>query len=212
MAGDPVTEPDHSLDARSPAAPPRDQDGDLSRPAVQASRTVFTNEWLRLREDALVRADGFASRYAVVAKPDFVVVVPVADGGLWLVEQHRHPVGGRYWELPQGSVTERPLPPPEVMAATELREETGLRAGRLQVLGYLFTASGMTTQGYHVVLATDLTAGPAELEPVEADLVSAWFPRSDVDTMIADGTIRDAHSIAALALLDRHPAAAAESR
>lgn len=169
---------------------------------------MFANEWLRLREDALLRPDGFANRYAVVAKPDFVVVVPVEDGGLWLVEQHRHPVGGRYWELPQGGVAERPLPLPEVMAATELREETGFRAGRLEVLGYLFTASGMTTQGYHIVLATDLTPGAAELEPVEADLVSAWFARADVETMVADGRIRDAHTVAALALLDRHQAAA----
>jgi 8-oxo-dGTP pyrophosphatase MutT (NUDIX family) len=169
-----------------------------------ASREVYRNRWTRVREDRLERADGSTGIYGVVEKPDFVVVLPWDGGGYWLVEQYRHPVGGRHWEFPQGSVTSRPLPPPAELAAVELREETGLVAGRMEVLGYLFTSYGTSSQGYHVVLATDLVRGPADLEPEEADLVSAWFPAAEVEAMIADGRVRDAHSVAALALLDRH--------
>jgi 8-oxo-dGTP pyrophosphatase MutT (NUDIX family) len=203
VAGEPPRRPaQNHHDARSPAAPRRDPPADA--PHVAASREVYRNPWTRVREDQLVRPDGSAGLYGVVEKPDFVVVLPYEDGGYWLVEQYRHPVGGRYWEFPQGSVATRPLPPPAEVAAIELREETGLVAGRLEVLGYLFAAYGTSSQGYHVVLATDLVRGPAALEPEEADLVSAWFPIADVEAMIADGRMRDAHSLAALALLDRH--------
>ena len=55
---------------------------------------------MRVREDTIRRRDGSTGIYGVVAKPDFVVIVPVEDDGrVHLVEQYRYPVKGRYWEL-----------------------------------------------------------------------------------------------------------------
>lgn len=68
------------------------------------SRVVYENRWMRVREDAVRRRDGSDGIYGVVEKPDFVVIVPMEeDGRLHLVQQFRYPVGGRYWEFPQGS-------------------------------------------------------------------------------------------------------------
>ena len=68
-----------------------------------ASRIVYENRWMRVREDAIRRRDGSAGIYGVVEKADFVVVVPVeADGSIHLVQQFRYPVGARFWEFPQG--------------------------------------------------------------------------------------------------------------
>ncbi|MFF3500665.1 hypothetical protein [Streptomyces sp. NPDC003247] len=39
-------------------------------------------------------------------KPDFVLVVPRERDGFHLVEQYRYPVGGRFWEFPQGALAE----------------------------------------------------------------------------------------------------------
>jgi 8-oxo-dGTP pyrophosphatase MutT (NUDIX family) len=135
-------------------------------------------------------------------KPDFAVVVPLeSDGRLHLVQQFRYPVGGRYWELPQGSWEQRPAADPLEVARGELREETGLEATEMVHAGHLFEAYGHATQGYHVFLATGLLPGEAAREHEEQDLVTRSFPLAEVERMIRDGEIRDAATVAALGLL-----------
>ena len=61
------------------------------------TRIVYENRWMRVREDTIRRQDGSAGIYGIVEKPDFVVVAPVEDNGrLYLVDQYRYPVKGRY--------------------------------------------------------------------------------------------------------------------
>ena len=69
------------------------------------SREVYRNPWIRVREDAVERADGSAGVYSVVEKPHFALVLPYERDGFWLVEQFRYPVGRRAWEFPQGTWT-----------------------------------------------------------------------------------------------------------
>ena len=72
---------------------------------------------------------------------------------LWLVEQYRHPVGDALLELPQGAWDDRPDAPAEELARGELAEETGLRAGRMERLGRMFFAYGISDQRFDVWLA-----------------------------------------------------------
>ena len=168
-----------------------------------ASRVVYANPWMTVREDEIERADGSAGVYGVVDKPDFALVLPYEDGGLHLVEQYRYPVRQRLWELPQG-VWGGPDADPLEVAAHELAEETGLRAGRLTVLGRLHEAYGMSSQAFHVVLAEDLTRGEPSPEPEEVGLVSAFFRLAEVWSLVDTGRLTDAPTVAALALLERH--------
>lgn len=63
------------------------------------------------------------------------------DGlGVWLVEQYRYTLGRRVWELPQGAYDQGRDLAPEDLARRELREETGLRAGRVDKLAQLSVA------------------------------------------------------------------------
>lgn len=168
-----------------------------------ASEVVYANRWMTVREDKTLRHDGVEGVYGVVEKPDFALVVPYADGGFHLVEQYRYPVKGRYWEFPQGSWETKPDADPMAVARGELAEETGLRAGSMTHLGHLFEAYGYCNQGFHVVLATELTAGEPDLEESEAGLISRWFPEAQLWELIAEGRFKDAPSIAALALFQR---------
>ncbi len=166
-----------------------------------ASRTVYANRWLTLREDDIQRPDGSTGIYSVIDKPDFALVIPAERGGFHLVEQYRYPVGGRYWEFPQGA-----FPPGAdggllALARAELAEETGLRAGRFDRLGYLHCAYGMSSQGFAVYLATELAAGPTAREHEEQDMRSRWFARDEFDDMILAGSITDDSTLAAYALL-----------
>jgi ADP-ribose pyrophosphatase len=165
------------------------------------SRIVYENRWMRVREDAIERRDGSRGVYGVVEKADFVVIVPVDDDRLYLVEQYRYPVRARRWEFPQGSWEHAPGVDPLTVAEAELREETGLRAGAVTHVGHLHSAYGYSTQGFHVFLATDLAAGEPERALEEQDLVARAFGRGEFERMVREGAITDAATVAAYTLV-----------
>lgn len=169
---------------------------------VTASKVVYENRWMRVREDETVLPDGSPGLYAVVEKPPAAVVVPFDedDRAIWLVEQYRHPVGGRYWELPMGAADDDHSLPPEDVARAELAEETGLRAGRMDKLGRLFFAYGLMDQPFDVWAARDLVAGEQALEHTEQGLEFARFGVDEVRSMVREGAIRDSPTVAALGL------------
>ncbi|MCO7221009.1 NUDIX hydrolase [Klenkia sp. PcliD-1-E] len=166
-----------------------------------SSREVYRNPWTRVREDVVVRDDGSTGVYGVVEKPDFALVIAAEDDGFWLVEQHRHPVGRRCWEFPQGTWSHGASGTPEDLARAELAEETGLRAADLRHLGHLDVTPGLSTQEFDVWLATGLTPGPTAREATEADMVHAFVPEAELVARIRSGGFTDAPSLAGYALL-----------
>ncbi|AMO62851.1 NTP pyrophosphohydrolase [Mycolicibacterium phlei] len=166
-----------------------------------ASREVYRNPWMTLREDDIRRPDGTGGVYAVVDKPTYALVIAMDGDRIRLVEQYRYPLGARRWEFPQGTAPGGDAHPPAELAARELREETGLRASHFEPLGQLDVAPGLSSQRGWVFLATGITEGEHERELEEQDMHSEWFTRTEVERMIRDGVITDAQSVAAWALL-----------
>ncbi|WP_370333454.1 NUDIX domain-containing protein [Mycolicibacterium hippocampi] len=172
---------------------------------TEASREVYRNNWLTMREDDIRRPDGSSGIYAVVDKPTYALVIPRDSGPggdrFHLVEQFRYPLGLRRWEFPQGTAPDRMDLDGTELAARELREETGLRAESMTELGLLDVAPGMSSQRGRVFLATGITEGDHDREHEEQDMRSAWFTRVEVEQMMCDGVITDAQSIAAWTLM-----------
>ncbi|MCP2260335.1 ADP-ribose pyrophosphatase YjhB, NUDIX family [Streptoalloteichus tenebrarius] len=169
-----------------------------------ASREVYANPWMTVREDVIRRPDGSTGIYGVIDKPTYALVIPLDGDRLQLVEQFRYPLGMRRWEFPQGTAPERARLDPAALAARELREETGLTAGRMVELGLIDCAAGTSSQRGHAYLATDLTVGEPEREPEEQDMRTGWFTRAEFEDMARRGEITDAQSLAAYALLLLH--------
>ena len=161
-----------------------------------SSRVVYENPWISVREDVIERADGSPGIYSVVDKGNYAVVVPFENDGFWLVEQYRYPMGERSWEFPMGTYPDRRMGDPLELARRELLEETGLSAGRWELLGELWCVPGFSSQAGHVYLATDLVPGELDREHEEQDMRHGWFSRPDLEKMLRDGTIKDAQSIA----------------
>jgi ADP-ribose pyrophosphatase len=174
----------------------------MPKPEIRTigSTVVYKNRWMTVREDSIVRADGSQGLYGVVEKPDFAVIAAVRDGHVYLVEQHRYPVGARFWELPQGS-WESDKADALTLAKAELREETGLVAASMVHAGRLFLGYGYSTQAYDLFLASELEQQDAQLEAEEQGLVAKAFEIRAVEEMIRDGTIKDATTVAAFGLL-----------
>jgi ADP-ribose pyrophosphatase len=164
------------------------------------SKIVYQNKWMRVREDKIQRSSGAEGIFGVVEKTDFVVIIPISDGYIHLVEQYRYPVQARFWELPQGSWEENADADPLVVAAGELREETGLIAGKIIYVGHQFLAYGYSGQGYRIYLATDLHLKPTELDAEEEGLITQKFSLEEFETMIKNETIKDATTVNAYSL------------
>lgn len=165
------------------------------------SEQVYVSPWMSVREDRVRWPDGSTGRYSVVDAADCALVIPVDGSRIHLVEQYRYPLAARCWEFPSGSA-DQPLDTDMAGTATrELREETGLVASNVTRLGTLDVMPSTLNQRCAVFLATGLTQLPPRREPAEHDMRSAWFDRADIERMIADGTIADAKTVAAYALL-----------
>jgi 8-oxo-dGTP pyrophosphatase MutT (NUDIX family) len=168
------------------------------------SRQVYANAWMTVREDAVRFADGSDGIYGVIDKPTYALIIPRDGDRLHLVEQFRYPVGHRRWEFPQGTAPDRADVDPAELAVRELAEETGLRAGRMERIGSLDVAPGMSSQRGHVFLATALTEGPAAREPSEQDMRTAWFTLAEFEHLARSGELTDSQSLAAYLLLQLH--------
>lgn len=164
-----------------------------------ASREVYRNHWMRLREDDILRSNGQKGIYGVVEKDDSAIILPLDAGRVWLVEQFRYTIQERALELPQGG-WEMEIDNPEELARGELKEELGLDAAEMTHLGTLWIAYGFTRQRQHVFLATGLTQTAEQPDAEEHDLAVRSVTVDEFEQMMLDGTIRDNCTLSAWAL------------
>jgi 8-oxo-dGTP pyrophosphatase MutT (NUDIX family) len=167
--------------------------------ATLASREVYRNRWMRVREDEILRSNGQKGLYGVVEKDDSAIILPIDEGHIWLVEQFRYTIQERALELPQGG-WEMDVEFPEELARGELREETGLVAAQMTRLGELWIAYGFTRQRQHVFLATGLTQSERHPDAEEHDLTVRPVAVEEFERMMLEGTIRDNCTLSAWGL------------
>lgn len=165
-----------------------------------ASREVYRNRWMSVREDEILRSNGQKGIYGVVDKPDAAIILPVDGDRVWLVEQFRYTIQERALELPQGSWEEDATASAEELARGELQEETGLHAAKMTLLGTLWIAYGFLRQQQHVFLARDLSPIGNDPDAEEHDLTLHSVPIREFEAMMLDGRIRDSCTIAAWGL------------
>jgi len=115
-----------------------------------------------------------------------------------LVRQHRPAVGEDLLELPAGTI--EPGESPDACARRELAEELGMAASRWTPLAQCYSSPGFCTELIHLYLAEGLT--PAQGQPDEDEAITVErLPLAEAPARVADGTIRDAKSVAGLMLV-----------
>jgi 8-oxo-dGTP pyrophosphatase MutT (NUDIX family) len=160
------------------------------------TRTAYENRWIRVREDQVVRPDGSDGVYGVVEvrQPAVFVVALTSADEVVLVTVDRHTTGLSV-EVPAGGTDgEDPL----IAAQRELLEETGYRATEWVQLGSMQALNGICEAPEHVFLARGLTSSDATGHHEEgiSDVRAVPFP--EVLAMVANGTITDGETVAAL--------------
>ena len=162
-----------------------------------SSREVYENNWIRLREDNVIRPDGEQGIYGVVHFRHIAVGVLAVDENdyIYLVGQYRYTLDRYSWEIPEGGCreTEDPLS----AARRELEEETGLRAESWKQLGEAHLSNSVTDERAVWYLAEGLTQGEHSPEGTEK-LEVRRVPFSGALEMVLGGEITDALSMLAI--------------
>ena len=161
-----------------------------------ASREIYRNDWMRLREDNVITPGGKTGIYGVVETSPAIGIVPLDEHlHTFLVGQYRYPLKTYSWEIPEGGA--EPGETNLAAAKRELKEETGLLAGKWTKLGSLYTSNSITNEIGYVFLAEDLTYGAAQPEHTE-DLMIKRLPFSKAYQMVLNYTIKDALAVIGL--------------
>jgi 8-oxo-dGTP pyrophosphatase MutT (NUDIX family) len=162
-----------------------------------SSRTAYQNEWLRVREDEVLRPDGNPGIYGVVEiRPSVGILAFNAAGEIALVGQWRYTIERYSWEIVRGGSSEGETDM-QAIAERELREEAGLIAGKWSKLAALDVCNGVTTDVQHIFVAKDLEFVGTEQEPVE-EIVTEWHPFDRAIRMVLNGEITEVCSVAAI--------------
>jgi len=136
--------------------------------------------------------------YDLVRHNPSVTVLPLDDKGrLLFVRQFRLGAGGDLLELPAGVM--EPGEEPLDCAAREIREETGLSAGKLELLGDFYLAPGYCDEHMYVFLATDLLPDPLEQDEDEFLEIEA-IPAAEALKLARENRIQDSKTLASLLL------------
>ncbi len=163
---------------------------------VTHNETVYRGHVFSVRQDFLRLPNGNQAQIDVLVHNDSVTILPVDEQGqVWFIRQYRQPIGKFLLELPAG-VSETGEDP-QTSAQRELREETGMAAGRLQKLGSFYLAPGYSTEFMHIFLARDLYPSPLPGdvdEIIEVEKVSAGEAHQPAET----GKLEDSKSLIAL--------------
>lgn len=138
-----------------------------------------------------------------IVKWDFIghkgaaaVVAVNGDGKLLMVRQYRNALDRETIEIPAGGL-ESIEEPTDVAAARELEEETGYKAGKLELLVSLRTTVAFCNEKIDVYLATDLKPSHQNLDEDEYINVET-YDIEELVQMIYDCKIQDSKTVASL--------------
>ncbi|MGX7824830.1 NUDIX domain-containing protein [Actinokineospora sp. 24-640] len=163
------------------------------------SRELVRTPYFAVHRDSVVRPDGEQDTYDHVVAPGAATVLAIdAEDRVVLTRQYIYTWGTRQWRLPGGGVDTGDSDP-LAAARRELAEETGLSAATWEPLGQVHGADSLSNHVDHVFMATDLTEGPASLQPGEVDLDVVRLPFEEAIALVEKDQVP--HAASAYALL-----------
>jgi 8-oxo-dGTP pyrophosphatase MutT (NUDIX family) len=158
----------------------------------------YDNRWIKVTEFQVLNPSGGKGIYGKVHFKNTAIGIIALDKDLntWLVGQYRYTLDEWSWEIPEGGGPQGESPIEG--AKRELKEETGLSAGKWTEILKYHTSNSVTDEVGFAFLAEDLTEGETILEETEADMKVWKLPLRDAIKMIDSGEITDSISVMAI--------------
>lgn len=166
---------------------------------ILASKIVYHNGWIKVREDKVVTPSGAEGVYGVIESDNSVCIVVLNDADeIFITNNYRYPAQAWKWELPGGGGDNQDA---LQAAQRELEEETGIIANNWTQLGATTVCNGLMTETMATFLARDITfTGNKELGD-ESIAEGKFISLEELNRMILNGEFNDGQSITALHLL-----------
>ena len=162
------------------------------------TKQIYSGKVLDLNIEKALMPDGREVDLEIIAHPGGACVLPLHDNGnVTLIRQFRHAVGGTIWEVPAGRIDDGE--DPVETAVRELREETGLKCGKIAKLGEFIPTPGFCQEVVHLYIAQDLTDCDQELEEDEY-LEVVVLPFTEALKKALNGEITDGKTVVSLFL------------
>ncbi|WPR77605.1 NUDIX hydrolase [Algoriphagus sp. NG3] len=158
---------------------------------------VYENPWIKVEHHEIINPAGNEGVYGKVHfKNRAMGIIPIdKDMNTWLIGQYRYTLEEYAWEIPMGG---GPLEEDKLESAQrELREETGLTAGKWTEMMTIHTSNSVTDEVGFVYLAEELSEGEPEFDETEV-LKVRKLPFVGALEMVMNGEITDAISIAGI--------------
>ena len=181
------------------AEPGELRDEPVTVPVLTSTREFEGRVWDIRRETFEVGGETVTRDF--VDHPGAVAVLALdEDGQVLLIQQYRHPIRTRDWELPAGLLDvaeEEPL----VGAQRELAEEVDLVASRWNVLVDMLPTPGGSNETIRVYLARGISSAAETFARTEeeADIVVRWVPLEEAVSAVLERRVQN--SILSLAVL-----------
>jgi ADP-ribose pyrophosphatase len=166
---------------------------------VLQSDVAFAGVVWDIRRENFAYGEGTLTR-EFMEHPGAVAVLAVdADDRVLSIQQYRHPIQMRNWELPAGLLDVDGEPPLEA-AQRELAEEADLVAAEWQPLITMHTSPGGSDEVIQVFRATALSAAPEVFarDSEEADIVLRWVALDEAVDAVLAGRVHNGIFMAAV--------------
>lgn len=162
-------------------------------PEIVASEVAYSGAVWDVRSERFRYRDAELTRQYVDHTGAVAILALDEEGRVLLIQQYRHPIRHRDWELPAGLLDvegEEPLH----AAQRELAEEADLVASEWQPLISIWTTPGGNDELVRIFLATGLSDAehPHARVDEEADIRVAWVPLADAVAAVLAGRMRNA--------------------
>ncbi|BAU99243.1 NUDIX domain-containing protein [Aurantimicrobium minutum] len=165
--------------------------------------TVFTGRVWNVEHERFEYNDHVIARDFVDHTGAVAVLALDDNDRLLAIQQYRHPIRMREWEIPAGLLDirgESAL----LAAQRELAEEVDLQADSWAVLTDYWTSPGGSNEFVRIYLARDLhnTPVPFERSEEEADMELRWVSLDEAHDAVLEGRV--SNSIFQIAILQAH--------
>lgn len=164
---------------------------DFGSMPTQERTEHFRGRVWAVRSDDVVFGEQVVTRHYVVHFGAVAVVALDEADRVLVIQQYRHPVAARTWEVPAG-LLDAPDEEPLTAAQRELAEESGFIAHQWSVLTDYATTPGGSSELIRIYLARDLEELPERPrtdEAEEQDMPVAFVALDDLRDAILAGAV-----------------------
>ncbi|MEW2511502.1 NUDIX hydrolase [Streptomyces sp. NPDC046870] len=161
---------------------------------IRATDTPFVGNKTSVRTDDVVMPDGSVARRDYQVHPGSVAVLALdEDDRVLLINQYRHPVRHKLWEIPAG-LLDVPGENPLHAAQRELYEEAHVKAEDWRVLTDVYTTPGGCDEAVRIFLARGLSDAEGERFAAEHEETDMQHARVPVEELVRRVLAGDLHN------------------